>query len=96
MPAAGTYMIEHVGSLLPLILDGFRRMDAHESTNNATNDFSLVTRLRQNNDSQRWVLSAVGDGSFTIQQKSSGRFVDAHESTNNEFATLIGAGRVGA
>lgn len=53
-----------------------RFVDAHES---AANDFSVVTRPFQNNDSQRWLVSPAGGGSFTIQQLSSLRFVDAHE-----------------
>ena len=55
-------------------------------TSIADEDFRLVTRPAQNNDTQRWVVLPVGDGSFTIQQLSNGRFVDAHESAANDFS----------
>ena len=52
-----------------------RYMDAHEGSN----DNSVVTRDRQNNDTQRWILTPLGDNAYTIQQKSNGQYVDAHE-----------------
>ena len=58
-----------------------RFMDAHESS---ANDFSIVTRTAQNNDTQRWVFTPVGQV-CTIQQASNGRFVDAHESSATDF-----------
>ncbi|MFK7996954.1 MAG: RICIN domain-containing protein [Granulosicoccus sp.] len=59
-------------------------VDAHETDDN---DFSVVTRTAQNNDTQKWKMTKIG-GVFTIRQKSSGRFVDAHESTNNDFSLV--------
>ena len=59
-----------------------RFVDAHE---NEGNDFSLVTRTAQNNETQRWILKPLGDDSYTIQQESNGRLVDAHESAGNDF-----------
>jgi protease II len=61
-----------------------RRMDAHE---NAANDFSVVTRPAQNNDTQVWMRQIVGSV-LNIRQKSSGRFMDAHEDDNNDFAAV--------
>jgi hypothetical protein len=61
-----------------------RFWDAHESSGN---DFSVVTRTAQNNDTQRWILTPVG-GVYTIQQKSNSRFVDAHESSGNDFSVV--------
>ena len=58
-----------------------RFVDAHESS---ANDFSVVTRPAQNNDTQRWILRPVAVV-CTIQQKSNGRFVDAHENEANDF-----------
>ena len=58
-----------------------RFLDAYESTGN---DFNVVTRTAQNNDTQRWTITPVGTV-FTMQQKSNGRFVDAHESESNDF-----------
>ena len=39
----------------------------------------MVTRKKQNNDTQRWILTPKGKNTYSIQQKSNGRFVDAHE-----------------
>lgn len=61
-----------------------RFVDAHESSQNVTGDFTLVTRPAQNNASQRWILTPVG-GVYTIRQKSTGRFVDAHEGPWGRF-----------
>jgi len=58
-----------------------RFLDAHEV---AENDFRLVTRTAQNNDTQRWTLTPIGTV-FVIRQKSSGRFLDAHENAANDF-----------
>ena len=40
-------------------------------------NFRVVTRPQQNNDTQRWRLFDFGGGFFTIQQVSSGRFLEA-------------------
>jgi hypothetical protein len=71
--ANGTYTIRQRSSN--------RFLDAHEI---AGEDFQLVTRPAQNNDTQRWRLTQVG-GVFVIRQKSSGRFLDAHDAANNDF-----------
>ena len=62
-----------------------RFVDAHEI---AEEDFALVTRTAQNNNTQRWILTPLGDNTYTIQQKSNGRFVDAHEIAEKDF-TLV-------
>ena len=56
-----------------------RYMDAHEGSN----DNSVVTRDRQNNDTQRWILTPLGNNVYTIQQKSNSRYMDAHEGSND-------------
>ena len=61
-----------------------RFMDAHGSS---TNDFSVVTRPNQNNDTQRWIVTPVGMV-CTLIQKSSDRFMDAHESSANDFSVV--------
>ena len=48
----------------------------------------MVTRTAQSNDTQRWVVMPTGDGSFTIQQLSGRRFVDAYESATNDFSVV--------
>jgi hypothetical protein len=72
---AGTYTIRQESS--------GRFLDAHTSSN----DFSIVTRTRQDNDTQRWILQPVG-AVFTIRQKQTGRFLDAHESGSNDFSAV--------
>ena len=62
-----------------------RFVDAYENTQN---DFSLVTRTAQNNDSQRWILSHLEGDTYTIQHKVNGRFVDAHENSQNDFSLV--------
>ena len=62
-----------------------RFLDAHEV---ADQDFSVVTRSSQNNDTQRWLIAQMGDGSTTIRQKSSGRFLDAHEVADQDFSVV--------
>ena len=60
-----------------------RFLDAHE---NAANDFRLVTRTAQNNDSQVWELVGPNVGIvWTLRQKSSGRYLDAHEDAANDY-----------
>jgi hypothetical protein len=59
-----------------------RYVDAHEI---AGEDYRLVTRPRQDDDTQRWVLLPVGDGSVTLRQLSNGRFVDAHEIAGEDY-----------
>ena len=59
-----------------------RFMDAHEI---AGQDYRLVTRPQQNDDTQRWRITQVGPGIFTIQQLSNGRHVDAHEIAGEDF-----------
>jgi protease II len=61
-----------------------RFADAHE---NAANDFALVTRPAQNNDTQRWIFRPVG-GVYTVQQKINNRFADAHENAEKDFALV--------
>jgi hypothetical protein len=71
--ADGTYTIRQKSS--------GRFVDAHEHDGE---DFRLVTRTAQNNDTQRWEVTSVGTV-YAIQQRSSGRFVDAHESSGQDF-----------
>lgn len=61
-----------------------RFMDAHDGSNE---DFSAVTRTAQNNDTQRWVLTPVGQV-CTVQQLSSDRFADAHETQDKDFSVV--------
>ena len=73
---AGTYTIRQKSN--------GRFLDAHE---NADQDFHLVTRPDQNNDTQRWQVQPVG-AIYVIRQKSTGRFLDAHENSANDFGLV--------
>lgn len=57
-----------------------RFLDAYQSTN----DNDVVIRTAQNNDTQRWVLTKIGM-IYTVQQLSSGRFLDAHENSSKDY-----------
>ncbi len=72
-PLSGRYTIQQKSN--------GRFVDAHE---NSGQDFRLVTRTAQSNNSQRWVFTPVATV-CTLQQKSSGRFVDAHETAGQDF-----------
>ncbi|MEN8206774.1 MAG: RICIN domain-containing protein [Pseudomonadota bacterium] len=56
-----------------------RYLDAHEGSN----DHSVVTRTRQNNTTQAWILTPLRNNTYTIQQMSSRRYMDAHEGSND-------------
>ena len=58
-----------------------RYMDAHETSNE---DFRVVTRTAQNNDTQRWIMTSAG-ASYTFQQVSTGRYLDAYLTENQDF-----------
>jgi len=70
----GVYTIQQVSN--------GRFVDAHEHSGE---DYRLVTRSAQNNDTQRWIITPRGHNRYTIQQKSNGRFVDAHEHSGEDY-----------
>jgi hypothetical protein len=57
-----------------------RYVDAFE-TSTISHDYNLVTRGAQNDDTQRWIITPVGNNAYTIQQKSTMRYVDAFETS---------------
>lgn len=59
-----------------------RFVDAHEVD---TEDYRLVTRPAQNNNTQLWHFVHLGNGIYTIQQLSSSRYVDAHEYDGEDY-----------
>jgi hypothetical protein len=61
-----------------------RFMDAHQSS---SNDYSVVTRTAQNNNTQRWRLTPVGT-LYTIQQVSNSRFLDAFTSSGRDYSAV--------
>lgn len=60
-----------------------RFLDAHEI---AEKGFAVVTRPRQSDETQTWILVPLGKGVFTIQQRSSGRYLDAHRTAAQDYA----------
>ncbi len=71
------YEIEQVSSS--------RHMDAHE---NDANDFSVVTRSTQGNDTQRWILTYLGGERYRLQHMVNGRYMDAHEHQEADFSVV--------
>ena len=59
-----------------------RYVDAHVESGQ---DYRLVTRPQQKNDTQRWILKSLGNNRFTIQQASNDRYVDAHEHKGQDY-----------
>ena len=59
-----------------------RYVDAHEHQGE---DFRLVTRPNQSNNTQRWRFTSAGKDLYRIQQKSNNRYVDAHEHQGEDF-----------
>lgn len=47
--------------------------------------YSAVTMPAQDNDSQHWDLSVPAPNTYSLRQKSSGRFLDAGEESNSDF-----------
>src|SRR5262245_49022832 len=78
----------------PPVLDGLhtvvqqhtgRFLDAHDTLDK---DFRAVTRPRQDNASQRWLFTHVGNGIHVIEQQSTGRLLDAHDTEERDFAVV--------
>ena len=86
---------EPVRGLLPTSIvslqgGGLRWLDAWEVPQE---DFNVVTRPAQFNDTQNWRLTLVPRASgdipvFTVVQVSSGRFLDAHESPQLHYRVV--------
>lgn len=64
---------------------GARFLDAHEIS---TMDYNVVTRPRQYDSTQLWLLTDMGFGQYTIVQVSSGRFLDAHEIASLDYRVV--------
>ena len=71
---------------------GLRFLDAHEISQQ---DFNVVTRQFQNNNTQRWALTDMGGGLHTIQQVSSGRFLEAYLTADRDFQAVTRRERPG-
>lgn len=76
--AVGAYVVRLQGG-------GLRFLDTHAVPQN---DFQVVTRPSQGSEStQRWRVTDVGGGLSTIQQVSSGRFLEAMVNGDFNVAT---------
>ena len=64
---------------------GGRFLDAHEIPGQ---DFRVVTRPRQENNTQLWHFDILSTGGFTLRQASSGRFLDAYLSKTKDFQVV--------
>jgi hypothetical protein len=62
-----------------------KNKDAHETS---AQDFSVVTRTAQQDDTQRWVVTRVDGTEYTLVQLSSRRFLDAYESAPNDYSAV--------
>jgi hypothetical protein len=62
-----------------------RFLDAHDTSDR---DFGVVTRPRQGNDTQVWLLTHVGSGVHTIEQQATGRMLDAHGASDQDFGVV--------
>ncbi|WP_432992237.1 RICIN domain-containing protein [Dactylosporangium sp. CA-233914] len=60
-------------------------LDAHEIS---SMDFQVVTRPPQNDNTQKWWLTNVGGGLYTLVQASSGRYLDAHEIAELDYRVV--------
>ena len=59
-----------------------RYVDAYERSRQ---DFEMVTRPAQDDDTQLWILIPVDEDVYVIQQASSGRYMDAYEKRRYDF-----------
>ena len=80
-PVGTVYVIRHKSS--------GRFLDAYQSGFEGDDDFRLVTRDPSLDDAtQRWIVVPAGDGTVTIRQLSTNRFVDAHEIAERDFEAV--------
>jgi len=63
-----------------------RYVDAHIDKA-LSHEYNLVTRPAQNNDTQKWIITPLGNNVYTIQQKYNNRYVDAYtyEAGSHEY-----------
>jgi len=63
-------------------------LDAHHQSEN---DFRVVGRERQNDNSQKWILNSVGKdqpNTYTLQQKLNMQYLDAHTDSGNDYQAV--------
>lgn len=80
--AGATYTFRHV--------DTGRSLDAYET---ADRDYRIVTRPAQSDTTQQWIVTDLGGGIYTIEQLRTRRFLDAYQSTAQDFGARTSPGR---
>lgn len=66
-------------------LSNGRYVDAWDQS---AHDFRVVTRPRQNNDTQLWIMTHVAANIVRFQQRSTLRFLDAYEHSGQDFGLV--------
>lgn len=87
---SGVYTIQQVGDNSGNSIH--RYMDAYEDDNNGI-DHTVVTREEQQThhaDTQRWIVTDMGGGIYTIQQRSTHRYLDGYIGTNDNDVVTRG------
>ena len=51
----------------------------------------MVTWPEQDNPTQKWIFSRVTNTVYTIQQQSNGRYLDAHDTLDRDYAVVTRA-----
>lgn len=64
-----------------------RYLDAYQNNENEK-DYAVVMRPMQDNATQRWRLTPTGNDTYSIQQQSTDRFMDAHDTSGHDFALV--------
>lgn len=61
-------------------------VDAHQDE--MPNDYGAVTRPVQKNKSQQWILMPLGNNTYTIRQRSSGRYLDTYKTKGEKYVIV--------
>merc|ERR1711953_912559 len=85
VPTPSPTYLDLSGTYTVMQVETDRYLDAHL---NAGNDYSVVTRGEQSDDTQKWIFTRVGDKIYTIQQKKNNRYLDAHLDNGNEYSVV--------
>ncbi|MCF6328039.1 MAG: RICIN domain-containing protein [Devosiaceae bacterium] len=80
----GVYTIQQVSN--GRYLDAYTSPPANFS--NPETQWNIVTRPRQFDATQAWIITPLGGGVFTLQQQSTNRYLDAHTSAANDWSAV--------
>ena len=85
VPAIPATILQPPRTVKLIQADTARYLDAHEIEEK---DYQVVTRPLQTDDTQKWVLTDIGHGVYTIMQVSSGRFLNAYPLESADFRVV--------